>query len=247
MFSSLAMVGVLCAGIAAAVSLRPQVSGYAIRKKRIFLLFDRSPSMDTPPSKINAANDGARSSLVKLQQKVASQERSGVELTIVAFSGDACIVKSGAVQSLDWDDIHAQGAGTHLGAACQVVAQEMAAMVADRSARYGRPVVVLVTDGQPNDAWREGLAELLATELGAKSLRLGIGVGADVDMSMLHEFMGNDPKLLPLPASNAEEIVRYIEFGTTVLPFLGDQGDGLGGLPISPMATPPGDFPKLVI
>lgn len=230
-----------------ALSLRPQVSSYATRKKRIIFLFDRSPSMTTPPSKINAANDGARSSLVKLQQKAASQERNGVELTVISFSGDATVEQSGPVQSLEWQDIQARGSGTHIGGACRLVAQEMKAMEADQEARWGRTVVVLLTDGQPNDDWKAGLQEMLATKVGAKSLRLGIGVGSDVDMSMLHEFMGNDPKLLPLPASNAEEIVRHIEFGTTVLPFLGDQGGGLGGLPVAPAPTPPGDFPQLVI
>jgi uncharacterized protein YegL len=247
MMLSWTIAGILCVGLAMAVSLRPQVSSYVIRKKRIFLLFDRSPSMGFDPTKINAANDGARSSLVKLQQKVASQERSGVELTVISFSGDATIERSGPVQSLDWEDISVRGSGTHIGEACRLAAQDMTAMAADRNARWGRTVVVLLTDGHPNDAWRDGLAELLATEIGAKSLRLGIGVGSDVDMSMLHEFMGNDAKLLPLPASNAEEIVRYIEFGTTVLPFLGEPGGGLGGLPVGPEPTPPGDFPQLVI
>jgi hypothetical protein len=60
--------------------------------------------------------------------------------------------------------------------------------------------------------------------------------------------MGFDPQRLPLPAMNAEEIVRHIEFGTTVLPFLGNGGPG--GTPLLPQPTDlpsSDDFPTLMI
>lgn len=231
-----------------AVTLRPAVSGYARRKKRLFVLMDLSPSMEHPPTKINAANDAMRSSLAKLKQKVGGQERNDVELTVIGFSDRAWPLKSGPVQSLEWEDVPVTGAGTHIGAALREVKKEFDAMEKEKGVRFGQSVVVLLTDGQPGDDWQTGLQEMLASEVGAKCLRLGIGVGADADMNMLHEYMGFDPQRLPLPATNAEEIVRHIEFGTTILPFLGNGGPV--GPPSLPQPTDPpssDDFPTLMI
>jgi uncharacterized protein YegL len=238
---------VLTVFMVAAVTLRPAVSGYARRKKRLFVLMDLSPSMEVPPTKINAANDAMRSSLAKLKQKSLGQERSDVELSVIGFSDRAWPIKSGPVQSLEWEHVPVTGSGTRIGAALQEVAKEFVAMQNQRDVRYGQSVVILVTDGQPRDDWQAELREMLASEVGAKCLRLGIGVGDDADLNMLHEFMGLDPLRLPLLAKNAEEIVRHIEFGTTVLPFLGRDG-GLGD-PLLPPTDPPSadDFPTLMI
>lgn len=233
---------------AAVVSLRPKAGGYVRRSKPIVLVVDVSPSMESPPAKINAANDAVRSSLAKLKQKVGAQERSDVDLTVIAFSGTAWTVVSGPVLTLEWSDLQVTGSGTDIGQGLRAVAAYFQSMEADANARHGQPVVILATDGQPTCAWQDGLRAMLASELGAKCLRLGIGIGSDCDMAMLHEFMGGDPNRLPLTADNAEEIVQHIEFGTTILPFLGGNQNGNGqtnGRSIG-NSLPDDDFPKLV-
>lgn len=235
----------LCAAV---LSLRPTVRGYAKRIKSIILIVDVSPSMGSPPAKINAANDAVRSSVMKLQQKVGSQERNDVELTVIAFSGTAWTVTSGPVASIEWNDLEVTGSGTHIGDALREVGRRFESMAALENVRYGQPVVILCTDGQPTQPWLDGLQVMLATEMGSKCLRLAIGIGSDCDMAMLHEFMGGDPHRLPLPAENAEEIVQHIEFGTTVLPFLGGNQTGNGPVNGQCAANPSSenDFPKLI-
>ncbi len=239
-------------GAIVAVSMRPEVGGYVRRKKKIFFLLDLSPSMEQPPEKINSANDALRSSIEKLKLKVGAQERAEVELVILGFSSDCRPLKSGLVRNIEWEDAEVCGSGTHLGPPLLEIAKQMKVMEDDHTSKFGQSYIILVSDGQPQDPWQTGLAAILATEPGRKCGRLAIGIGDDVDLQMLHEFMGNDPDLLPLHARSAEEIVRHIEFGTTILPFLGcNGGPGAQANPPQPLQPPThpssDDFPKLVI
>ena len=67
---------------------------------------------------------------------------------------------------------------TPMGAAFDLVVK----MVEDHAqipSRAYRPTVVLVSDGQPNDEWREPLQRLLASDRASKASRFVLGIGDD--------------------------------------------------------------------
>jgi uncharacterized protein YegL len=78
------------------------------------------------------------------------------------------------------------------------------------------PVLVLISDGQPTDDWKSGLAEMMAQPWGKKAVRIAISIGADADNTSLQEFIGNI-ELKPLTANNPESLVKYIKWVSTAV------------------------------
>lgn len=66
------------------------------------------------------------------------------------------------------------------------------AMIEDKSifiSKDYRPVVVLLSDGEPNDEWESPLQEFIGNGRSAKCDRLAIAFGADADKDMLRRFI----------------------------------------------------------
>ena len=76
------------------------------------------------------------------------------------------------------------------------------------------PVIVLLSDGQPTDDYKQELANLLHQPWGKKSVRIAIAIGQDADMKVLSEFTGN--RELVLQANNAATLIKMIKWASTV-------------------------------
>lgn len=69
-----------------------------------------------------------------------------------------------------------------------------------RARAEGRPVIILLTDGQP-DAGSDGLARDAARLARSRgTLVYAIGLGADVDLGLLRELTGDARRVLPAPS-----------------------------------------------
>ena len=79
--------------------------------------------------------------------------------------------------------------------------------------RAYRPVLVLVSDGAPTDAWEAPLAALKASERGQKATRFAMAIGADADHDMLAQF-ANDKEAPVFRADEARDIVRFFRMVT---------------------------------
>lgn len=79
--------------------------------------------------------------------------------------------------------------------------------------RAYRPVLVLVSDGAPTDAWEAPLAALKASERGQKATRFAMAIGADADYNMLAQFT-NDKEAPVFRADEARDIVRFFRMVT---------------------------------
>lgn len=51
---------------------------------------------------------------------------------------------------------------------------------------------------------------------GKKSVRISIGIGQDADLEVLQKFIGHN-EIKPLLAHNAEDLVNYIRWASTVV------------------------------
>jgi uncharacterized protein YegL len=78
------------------------------------------------------------------------------------------------------------------------------------------PVLVLVSDGRPTDAFVRGLKALMAEPWGRKAARLAIAIGRDADLEVLQRFIGH-AEIRPLRANNPDDLVRFIRWASTAV------------------------------
>jgi uncharacterized protein YegL len=74
-------------------------------------------------------------------------------------------------------------------------------------------VIVLVSDGQPNDEWEKPLAALLASNRGSRADRFALAIGEDADPAMLARFV-NDPSRPVLRTSDARQVIKFFRWVT---------------------------------
>ena len=74
-----------------------------------------------------------------------------------------------------------------------------------------RPTVVLVSDGQPTDAWEAGLDRLTRQGRAQKADRMALAIGADASEAMLARFIGNSEKPV-FKAEDARMIRSFFRF-----------------------------------
>ena len=75
------------------------------------------------------------------------------------------------------------------------------------------PVVILLSDGQPTDDYKESLEALKKLPWFRKAVKIAISIGQDADDDVLLEFAGN--KELVLQANNATALAKMIKWAST--------------------------------
>lgn len=185
----------------------------ASRPLHFFWLADCSGSMYG--EKIEQLNYAIRNAIKPMQDVAKDNPNAQVMVRAIKFSTGSQWHIAGAtpVDDFKWTNLTAEGV-TDLGKALQLVAEQLD--VTQMPERCLPPVLVLVSDGQPTDDFAAGLKALMDKPWGRKSVRIGIGIGQDADLEILQEFIGN-PEIKPLQANNAEDLVNYIRWASTVV------------------------------
>jgi len=175
----------------------------------VILLADISGSMGID-GKIQALNHSVREMIEAFQDE--SDLRAEIHVAVVTFGGQArthlALCTAGEAS---WTDLGASG-GTPMGAAFDTVRE----MVEDRSvipSRAYRPTIVLVSDGQPTDAWQQPLEALLGSGRGGKAYRMALAIGADADHDVLQAFLA-DPESRVYRADEARQIRQFFQLVT---------------------------------
>lgn len=109
-----------------------------------------------------------------------------------------------------WTDVTAYGE-TDLGEALRLV---RSSLDSDSFSYALPPALVLVSDGLPTDDFSESLHDLLAHPLGAKTVRVAVGIGQDADTATLKDFMGSQ-SATPVRAHSPEALVSYLRQAST--------------------------------
>jgi uncharacterized protein YegL len=165
--------------------------------------------------KIQSLNTAIRETIPHMQKVARENPHAQLLVRAVAFSGGARwhIPIPTPVDQLTWTDLEADGM-TDMGKAFSMVAEQL--KMPQMEDHAFPPVLVLISDGQPTDDYEKGLKQLLVEPWGRKALRIAIGIGDDVDFEILSRFMDN-PQFRPLKAENAEILVSYIRWASTVV------------------------------
>ena len=75
------------------------------------------------------------------------------------------------------------------------------------------PVIVLLSDGQPTDDYKQSMDNLKRLPWFRKAVKIAISIGQDADDEVLIEFTGN--KELVLQANNATALTKMIKWAST--------------------------------
>ncbi len=116
-----------------------------------------------------------------------------VYISIICFSNQADQYQLTALDEFQPPPLSANGA-TAMGDALRVLVQSIEQdLVLNTPAQHGdfRPLVFLLTDGQPTDNYREPLQQLKALRGSQKPTIVALGCGSEVNTSMLHEVTDN--------------------------------------------------------
>jgi uncharacterized protein YegL len=185
----------------------------ASRPVHFIWLLDCSSSMSLN-GKMAQLNFAIREAVPEMQSAARDNPAASLLVRVVTFSNGAVwhLAAPTKVDDFVWKDVHSFG-GTDLGAALRLAAAELATPPMPQRAL--RPVLALVSDGQPTDDWRSGLRAVDATPWGTRAVRVAVAIGDDADKAMLKEFLAN-PELEPFEAKNAQQLARAIRWASTM-------------------------------
>ena len=132
-----------------------------------------------------------------------------IHLSIITFgnqNAEEYLPLTPAYKISDFNEFSANGK-TPMGAAFQITRT----LIEDKEripSRAFRPVIVLVSDGYPNDDWENEFKLLCDSERAQKATRMAMAIGNDADENMLKDFI-NDPETPLFKANNAKDIIRF--------------------------------------
>jgi uncharacterized protein YegL len=186
----------------------------ATRPLHFIWILDCSGSMAVN-GKIQALNNAIREAIPPMREVADTNPNARVLIRALKFSNGAQwhIEDPVPVEDFKWDDLRAGGV-TDMGKALSMLAEQL--KIPPLTERALPPVLVLISDGQPTDDFQSGLAMLMRQPWGVKAVRIAIAIGEDADLNTLETFIGNR-ELKPLQANNAEALVQYIRWVSTVV------------------------------
>jgi uncharacterized protein YegL len=179
----------------------------------VILLLDVSGSMDG--DKIKNLNAAVRDMLETFRDTKSGEIE--IWTAIVAFGAEVKLhQKLTGAGTVQWHDLSA-GGPTPLGTALEMAK----AMIEDKNvvpSRAYRPVVVLVSDGQPTDRWEGPLNEFIGNGRSQKCDRMAMAIGADADEAVLGKFVEgtSNPLFYAENAKGLREFFKFVTMSVTV-------------------------------
>lgn len=182
----------------------------ATRPIHFFWVVDCSGSMYG--EKIGIVNNTIQECIPEMRSAADNNPNAQLLIRALQFSSGASWITTAPVPVEDygWEDMEANGL-TQLGQAFDLLAAQLS--IPPMPERALPPVIVLLSDGQPTDDYKKGLANLQKLPWFRKAVKIAISIGQDADDEVLLEFTGN--KELVLQANNATALAKMIKWAST--------------------------------
>jgi uncharacterized protein YegL len=142
-----------------------------------------------------------------------ADRNSVIKMMVVRFCNEGADVHTMYQKATNvvWDDLIPSG-GTPMGGAFTLVKEQLEDKTVFLSNEY-RPMLILASDGQPTDEWKQALEALNNSERAMKADRFALAIGMDADLEVLKEFVkkaksAEDAQHLILRANEAGEIKK---------------------------------------
>ena len=174
----------------------------------VILLLDVSGSM-SHDSKMDELNNSVREMLVSFQNEQIVQ--TDIYVSIITFGTKVNVhTELTPAKDVNYTDMVAGGM-TYMGRALDVAYD----MIEDKTKipkNAYRPVVVLVSDGAPNDDhWEDKLTKFTTSGRSSKCDRWSLAIGADADTLMLKKFL-DQPEKEVCYVEDAADIHKFFRF-----------------------------------
>lgn len=187
-----------------------EIEGVARKSMVMFFLIDTSGSMEG--RSIAAVNDAMREVLPDIQDISNNNADAKIKLAVMSFSSGTNweTTEPQELDSYRWEDLEAGGV-TEMGAAFRELNSKL-----DRNAflqdpaGVKMPVIILISDGEPTDGFREGLNVLQQNKWYKRSIKVALGVD-DANMDVMKEFTGSCESAIYLrDKSNLKKLIRIV-------------------------------------
>ena len=205
-----------------------------MRRLPVYLLLDTSGSMSGEP--IESVKNGVQVMISSLRQNPQAIETAYI--SVITFDSSATqIIPLTDLSSFQMKDIKAQGT-TSLGDALSVLSRCMDREVAKTTSETKgdwKPLVFIMTDGNPTDDWKYGLQEFQKQSV-AFTVACAAGNGADTEV--LKQITDN---VVRLDVADGQSISKFFAWVTasigvssTKIEDSGKEVTGLNELPAPP-------------
>lgn len=169
------------------------------RKMTIFYLVDTSGSMSGEKiGTVNAAMEEAIT--IDLPELSKANDDAEICVAIMKFDTGCSWVTpiSGPIRIGDviWNDLEADGV-TDLGAALSELNDKLSrsSFLESQTGAYA-PVILLISDGFPNDNWEKALTVLKTNNWFKHAIKIAIAIGSDADKDVLAKFAGTSEAVI---------------------------------------------------
>lgn len=179
------------------------------RRLPVILMLDTSGSMSG--SKIDVLNTAVREMLNDFANVDSSEVEIYTAIYTFGHSGAREFIPfmSAYEAEKNFEELSA-GGGTPLGAALSLVKDSILENREIITSRDFRPIILLVSDGEPNDDWESRFSAFCETGRSSKCSRMALSIGVDIESEahrMLEQFVSKDQKVFR--AADAREIRSF--------------------------------------
>ena len=183
----------------------------ANRPLHFFWIVDCSGSMCSD-GKIGTVNNAIQECIPDMVAEAESNPNAQLLIRALQFSTGAnwITAKPVPVEDYSWEPLEANGV-TDMGKAFELLAAQLS--IPPMPQRALPPVLVLLSDGQPTDDYKKGLAKLKALPWYKKAVKIALSIGQDADDDVLFEFTNN--RELVLQSNNPTALVKNIKWAST--------------------------------
>ena len=174
----------------------------------VILLLDVSGSM-SHSNKMDELNKSVREMIDSFQKEQIVQ--ADICVSVITFGSEVKVhTELTSAKDVHYTDMVAKGM-TYMGRALDVAYD----MIEDKTKvpkNAYRPVVVLVSDGAPNDEhWEDKLTRFTTTGRSSKCDRWSLAIGADADVAMMKRFLDHPEKEVCY-VEDAADIHKFFRF-----------------------------------
>ncbi len=183
----------------------------ARRTMTLFFIVDTSGSM--AGDKIGSVNDAIRETVPDLQELSDNNPDAAIKIAVLQFDTDARWLYPQPIDSADfrWNDLRVGGL-TSFGLALNTLNEKLSkSQFLQEAAGSFAPVIILLSDGEPTDHYRQGLENIKKNNWFKHAIKIAIAIGNDADKDVLTEFTGHSEAVIEVHNRSAlKAIIKFV-------------------------------------